>query len=49
MFAFFYNVFLSILIIKASDIDLNCGPKRNYHSYFCCCHWNVNSLATDKY
>ena len=46
---FFYNVFLSILILKVGDIELNPGPPKNSHSYFSCCHWNVNSLATDNY
>ena len=46
---FFYNVFLSVLIPKAGNIELNPGSPKNYHSYFSCCHWNVNSLATDNY
>ena len=50
MITFFYNVFLSILILKARDIKLNPGPPpKNPHSYFSCCHWNINSLATDNY
>ena len=28
IFTFFYNVFLSILILKAGDIELNPGPKK---------------------
>ena len=48
MFTFFYDLFLSTLILKAGDIDLNCGPpQKNFHLYFSCCNWNVNSLATD--
>ena len=46
---FFYNVFLSILVLEAGDIELNPGPNKNSHSYFSCCHWNVNSLPTDNY
>ena len=42
-FNFFYNSFLSILALKAGDIELNTGPNKNSHSYFFCCHWNVNS------
>ena len=49
MFTFFYNVFLSILILKARDIELNPGPNKNPHSYFSCCHWNFNGLATNNY
>ena len=49
IFTFFWNVFLSILILKAGDIELNPVPNKNSHSYFSCCHWNVNSLATDNY
>ena len=48
IFTFFYSVFLSILILKAGDIELNPGLpppppptiKKNSHSYFSC-HWNV--------
>ena len=49
-FHIFCSVFLSILILKAGDIELNPGtpPQKNSHSYFSC-HWNVNSLATDNY
>ena len=42
IFTFFYNVFLSILILKAGDIELNPGPPKNSHSYFSCCHLNVS-------
>ena len=49
IFTFFYNVFLSILILKAGDIEINPEPPKKSHSYFCCYHWNVNSLATDNY
>ena len=49
IFIFFYNVVLSILILKAGGIELNPGPPKNSHSYFSCCHWNANSLATDNY
>ena len=49
MLTFFYNVFLSIFIPKAGDIELNTGPQQIPHSYFSCCHWNINSLATDNY
>ena len=48
-FNFFYNSFLSILVLKAGDIELNPGPNKKSHSYFSCCHWNVNSLPTDNY
>ena len=46
---FFCNVFLSIFIPKAGDMGFNPAPKKIPHSYFSCCHWNVNSLATDNY
>ena len=49
MLAFFYNILLSIFILKAGDIELNPGPKKIPYSYFSCCHWNVNSLAADNY
>ena len=38
-----------ILALKAGDIELNPGPNKKSHSYFSCCHWNVNSLPTDNY
>ena len=34
MLTFFYNVFLSIFILKVGDIELNPGPKTFPHSYF---------------
>ena len=49
IFTFFYSVFLSILILKAGDIELNPGPPQNFHLYFSCCHWNVYTFATDNY
>ena len=49
IFTFFNDVFLSILILKAGDIELSPGPNKNSHSYFSCCHWKVNSLATNNY
>ena len=45
----FYNIFLSIFVLKAGDIKLNPGPKKIPYSYFSCCHLNVNSLAPDNY
>ena len=48
-FNFFYISFLSILVLKAGDIGLNPGPNKKSHSYFSCCHWNVNSLPTDSH
>ena len=46
---FFFDSFLSIFVMKAGDIELNPGPNKKSHSYFSCCHWNVNSLPTDNY
>ena len=48
-FNFFYSSFLSILVLKAGDIELNPWPNKKSHSYFSYCHWNVNSLPTDNY
>ena len=48
-FRFFFNPILSILIMKARDIELNLGPSKKSHSYFSGCHWNVNSLPNDNY
>ena len=49
IFTFFCNVFLSILILKDGDIELNPGPPKSFHLYFSCWHWNVYSFATDNY
>ena len=49
IFTSFYNVFLSILILKTGDIELYPGSPKNSHLYFSCCHWNVNSIVTDNY
>ena len=40
---------MSILVLKAGDIELNPGPKKKSHSNFSCCHWNLNSLPTGNY
>ena len=40
---------MSILVLKSGDIELNPGSNKKSHSYFSCCHWNVNSLPTDNY
>ena len=40
---------MSIRDLKAEDIELNPGPNKKSHSYFSCCHWDVNSLLTDNY
>ena len=46
MLTFFCNLFISIFLLRYWT---NPGPKKNSHSYFPCCHCNVNSLATDNY
>ena len=46
---FFYSSFLSNFVLRAGDIELNPGPNKKSHSYFSCCHWNVNSFPTDNY
>ena len=40
---------MSNFLLKAGDIELNPGPNKKSHSYFCCCHWNVNSIPIDNY
>ena len=49
IFTFFYDEFLSVLILKGEDIKLNPWPNKNSYLYLSYCHWNVNSLATDNY
>ena len=48
-FNFFYSLFLSILVLKTADVELNPGTNKKPHSYFSCCHWNLNSLPNDSY
>ena len=48
-FNFSYSSFLSNFVLRAGDIVLNPGPNKRSHSYFSCCHWNVNSFPTDNY
>lgn len=43
---FFHCSFLSILVLKAGDIELDLGTNTKSHSYFSCWHWNVNSSPT---
>ena len=43
--AYFYHLFCSMFLLKHGDIEINPGPTKKNHSYFSCCHWNVNSLA----
>ena len=45
----FCNVFFSIFLLKAEDVEPNAGPKKFHHLYFSWCLWNVNSLATYYY
>ena len=47
-FNFSYSSFLTILVLKAANIELNPGPNQKSYSYFSCCHWNVYSLLTDN-
>ena len=36
-------VISSLILLTHSDVGTNPSPKKS-HSYFSCCHWNVNSL-----
>ena len=39
-----------LLLICASDIELNQGPRKNNTSYnFSSCHWNRNSIAAHNF
>ena len=40
---------MSILVLKAGDIELKPGPIKKSHSYISCCQWNVNSLPANNY
>ena len=48
-FFFFNNWFLSILVLKSGDIELDPESSKTSPSYFSCCHWSVNSLPADNY
>ena len=41
--SYLYYFFCSLILLTHGDVKTNTGPKRS-HSYFSCCHWNVNSL-----
>ena len=39
-----------LLLICASDIELNPGPRKNNTSYnFSFCHWHLNSIAAHNF
>ena len=40
---YLYYFFCSRILLTHGDVETNPSPKK-YHSYFSCCHWNVNSL-----
>ena len=44
-----HNFQVFFLISFIIHIELNPGPKKKSHSYFSCCHWNINSLPIDNY
>ena len=41
--SYLYYFFCSLILLTHGDVETNPGPKKS-HSYFSCCHWNVNSL-----
>ena len=41
--SYLYYCFCSLILLTHGDVETNPGPQK-FHSYFCCCHWNVNSL-----
>ena len=40
---YLYCFFCSLILLTHGDVETNPGPKKS-HSYFSCCHLNVNSL-----
>ena len=39
---------MTILILKAEDIETKTGTNNNQLSFiFSCCHWNINKLAIE--
>ena len=46
--SYLYYFFCSLILLTHGDVKTNTGPKKS-HSYFSCCHWNVNSqIAHNK-
>ena len=43
--SYLYYFFCSLILLTHGDVETNPSPKKS-HLYFCCCHWNVNSLIS---
>ena len=41
--SYLYYFFCSQKLLTHGGVEVNPGPKKS-HSYFSCCHWNVNTL-----
>ena len=40
----FKLIFVSLLLLKHDDVEINPGPKKKRSKIFSCFHWNVNSI-----
>ena len=41
--SYLYYSLCSLILLTHDDIEINTNSKKS-HTYFSCCHWNVNSL-----
>ena len=41
--SYLYYFFCSLILFTHGDVKTDPGPNKS-HSYFSCCHWNLNSL-----
>ena len=49
-FKIFFRIYFCLFsFLRLEILNYPLDPPKNPHSYFSCCHWNVNSLATDNY
>ena len=45
----FYLWYLQTILILSGDIETNPGPTIDNNQYLTICHWNLNSITTDKF
>ena len=44
-----YLWYLPTILILSGDIETNPGPTMDNNQYLSICHWNLNSITTDKF
>ena len=41
--------FYQFSFLRLEILNKTLASPKNYHSYYSCCDWNLNSVATDNY